>query len=49
MATLLEEEGVGSQDEELHILYESFMYRDKKYMFFLKKGFPLNLLKDPDD
>ena len=25
------------------------MYRDKKYVFFLKKGHPLNLLKDPDD
>jgi len=23
------------------------MYRDKKYMFFMKRGFPLNLLKDP--
>ncbi len=25
------------------------MYRDKKYVFFLKRGFPLNLLQDPDD
>ena len=25
------------------------MYRDKKYMFFMKRGFPLNLLKDPQD
>ncbi len=25
------------------------MYRDKKYVFFLKRGFPVNLLQDPDD
>jgi hypothetical protein len=33
----------------LNILYESFLYRDKKYVFFLKRGYPVNLLKDPDD
>jgi len=33
----------------MHIFYESYMYRDKKYMFFMKRGFPLNLLKDPKD
>ena len=49
VTTLFEEEGVQSRDEELHILYESFIYRDKKYVFFLKRGFPVNLLKDPDD
>lgn len=47
--TLFEEEGVEAQDETLHILYESFLHRDKKYVFFLKRGFPLNLLKDPND
>lgn len=25
------------------------MYRDKKYVFFLKRGYPLNLLQDPED
>ena len=47
--SLLEEEGIESRDEEMHIFYESFMYRDKKYVFFMKRGFPLNLLKDPTD
>ncbi len=46
--TLLEEEGVETGDEELNILYESFLYRDKKYVFFLKRGYPVNLLQDPD-
>lgn len=45
--TLFGEEGIEAQDSELHILYESFLYRDKKYVFFLKRGFPLNLLQDP--
>jgi hypothetical protein len=49
VVTLLEEEGVESQDEELHILYESYLYRDKKYVYFLKKGFPVNIMKDVDD
>jgi len=47
--TLLEDEGVEAADEEVHVLYESFHYRDKKYVFFLKRGFPVNLLQDPDD
>lgn len=25
------------------------MFRDKKYVFFLKRGHPVNLVKDPDD
>jgi hypothetical protein len=47
--TLLEEEGIEHRDDEMHIFYESYMYRTKKYVFFLKRGFPLNLLKDPRD
>ena len=47
--TLFEEEGIEAQDSQLHILYESFLYRDKKYVFFLRRGFPLNLLQDPED
>lgn len=27
----------------MHILYESFEYRDKKYVYFLKRGYPIRL------
>lgn len=31
----------------MHVLYESFENRDKKYVYFLKRGYPLKLWKDP--
>ena len=47
--TLFNEEGAEAEDQFVHILYESFLYRDRKYVFFLKRGFPVNLFQDPED
>jgi hypothetical protein len=44
---LFDEDGVENDDEYLHILYESYLNRTKKYVFFLARGYPLNLMKDP--
>ena len=47
--TYLNDEGIEAEDEVLYILYESYDNRDKRYVFFLKRGYPLNVLKDQED
>jgi hypothetical protein len=45
----LKEEGIETEDEVLHILHESYENRDEKYVFFMKRGFPIRVFKDPKD
>lgn len=47
--TFLKEEGIETEDEVLHILHESYENRDEKYVFFMKRGFPIRVFKDPKD
>lgn len=30
-------------------MYESFENRDQKYVYFMKRGYPIRLYKDPED
>lgn len=45
--TFLKDEGIETEDEVMYVLYESFEHRDKKYCFFLKRGYPVKLWKEP--
>lgn len=42
----LDEEGVDSNDEVLHVFHEAYECRDRKYIFYLKNGYPINVVKD---
>ena len=44
--TYLSDEGISLEDEVKHIMYESYEYRDRKYVFFMKRGYPIRLWRE---
>lgn len=44
--TYLSDEGISLEDEVMHIMYESYEYRDRKYVFFMKRGYPIRLWRE---
>ena len=41
----LNDEGIMIEDEALHIFYEAFENRDDKFVYFMKRGYPVRLFK----
>jgi hypothetical protein len=44
----LRQYGIETNDEALYVMYESFENRDQKYVYFMKRGYPIKLEKIVD-
>jgi hypothetical protein len=45
----LKQYGIETNDEVLYVMYESFEQRDRKYVYFMKRGYPIKLYKNVEE